>query len=89
MFPSGGSYADPGFPVSRLTALGAKTSCKDRWRQVLSEADRVPNKYLITMESNISSQQLGEMRSKDLRLVIPKSRHPLCARCAAGSMACW
>ena len=25
--------------------LGVKTTCKDRWRQVLSEADRIPQKH--------------------------------------------
>lgn len=75
MLPNGFLYGQAGIPHNLLTALGAKTTCKDRWRQVLSEAHKVPDKHLITLESNISGKQLDEMASERLRLVIPKSRH--------------
>lgn len=29
--------------------LAAKTSTKDRWRQVLDEAGRIPDKHLFTI----------------------------------------
>ncbi len=67
--------ANPAIPAHLLTALGAKTTCKDRWRQVLSEAHKIPDKHLITLESPITSKQLDEMASERLRLVIPKGRH--------------
>ena len=41
LFPSQASYRDPGFPESKLRMLAVKTTCKDRWRQVLREADRI------------------------------------------------
>ena len=37
LFPGPVAYHDPGYAAERLTLLGAKSSCKDRWRQVLSE----------------------------------------------------
>ena len=55
--------------------LGAKTSCKDRWRQVLTDADRIPAKHLLTLESPISTAQLEEMSAAQLALVIPSGLH--------------
>ena len=55
--------------------LGVKTSCKDRWRQVLSEANRVPEKHLLTLESPISVAQTDEMRDHRIQLVIPRPLH--------------
>ena len=52
--------------------LGAKTTCKDRWRQVLSEADRITEKHLVTMEAAISESQTMEMQSHGLQLVVPE-----------------
>jgi hypothetical protein len=58
LFPNFASYHDPEFPDERLRILGAKTTCKDRWRQVLAEADRVSDKHLITLEPGISAVKL-------------------------------
>ena len=55
--------------------LGVKTTCKDRWRQVLSEANRVPDKHLLTLESPISPAQTDEMRDHRIQLVIPRPLH--------------
>ncbi|MDY0137388.1 MAG: type II restriction endonuclease [Thiomicrospira sp.] len=71
LFPSFSAYHDTDFPASKLRLLGAKTSCKDRWRQVLSEGARVNKKHLITLEPAISSNQLAEMKSSALQLVVP------------------
>lgn len=75
IFPSFSAYHDPGFPVSDLLMLGAKTTCKDRWRQVLSEANRIRSKNLVTLEPAISVSQLEEMRAHSLQLVVPFSIH--------------
>lgn len=75
LFPGETEYHDTAWPADRLTMLGAKTSCKDRWRQVLAEADRIGEKHLLTLEPGISSTQLAEMRRSSLQLVIPSSLH--------------
>lgn len=75
LFPGGAAYRDAGFPDDRLLMLGAKTTCKDRWRQVLSEAERIPDKHLLTLEPAISRMQTDEMRTKRLHLVLPASIH--------------
>lgn len=53
--------------------LGAKTTCKDRWRQVLNEANRIDRKHLFTLQQGISRNQLAEMRDERLTLVVPNS----------------
>lgn len=73
LFPSGACYHNIEFPAENLIVLGAKTTCKDRWRQVLTEADRVDRKYLFTLQQGISSSQLEEMASANLRLVVPRN----------------
>lgn len=73
LFPNGDCYRNLLFPADDLTILGAKTTCKDRWRQVLTEADRVDEKYLFTLQQGVSSNQLKEMKDANLHLVVPKS----------------
>ena len=75
IFPGIKEYRDPGFKSINLTMLGVKSTCKDRWRQVLSEADRIDKKHLLTLEPAISVNQTNEMQSKQLQLVLPKSLH--------------
>ena len=75
LFPSEADYHDASFPPSSLTMLGVKSSCKDRWRQVLSEAARIPEKHLITLEPGISVNQTNEMAANQLQLVLPRGLH--------------
>jgi hypothetical protein len=72
IFPGFAEYHDFEFPAEKLFMLGAKTTCKDRWRQVLSEANRIPHKHLVTMEAAISESQTLEMQSHGLQLVVPE-----------------
>ena len=60
--------------VEKLASLAAKTTCKDRWRQVLNEADRLrsQNKFLCTLQQGISSAQLEEMKSEKVVSVVPQ-----------------
>lgn len=75
LFPGSDQYGDPTFPADRLTMLGAKSTLKDRWRQVLSEAQRVEDKHILTLEPGISENQTDEMQAKRLQLVIPRRLH--------------
>lgn len=74
IFPSGEAYHNPQYDSNKLIVLASKTTCKDRWRQILNEADRVrdKNKYLFTLQPNISSKQLSEMKSERVILIVPK-----------------
>ncbi|MER9216172.1 type II restriction endonuclease [Mesorhizobium sp. M0663] len=75
LFPGQVEYRDADFPAARLTMLGSKSTLKDRWRQVLSEAVRIDQKHLLTMEPGISENQTNEMRAKQLQLVLPRKLH--------------
>ena len=68
-------YHNPSFDSLKLTMLGVKSTCKDRWRQVLAEADRIDDKHLLTLETAISTNQTDEMAAKRLQLVLPRSLH--------------
>lgn len=74
LFPSEEAYHDMTFSIEKLCTLAAKTTCKDRWRQILNEADRLrdENKYLCTMQQGISSAQMDEMQAEKVILVVPK-----------------
>jgi hypothetical protein len=75
IFPSAESYHDPRFPPNKLRILAVKTTCKDRWRQILNEANRVKRKHLLTLQEGISCNQLAEMRDEGVTLVVPSSLH--------------
>ncbi len=74
LFPSQEAYHDYGFSVDYIVSLAAKTTCKDRWRQVLNEADRLRDKpkYLCTLQQGISGAQMDEMQAENVILVVPK-----------------
>ncbi len=73
LFPDIDTYHAVPSGDDRLLMLGAKSTCKDRWRQVLSEAAKIPRKHLLTLEPGISEAQTDEMRASDLQLVVPRS----------------
>ncbi len=72
IFPSIASYHDMSFDKSNLIFLASKTTCKDRWRQIINEANRVDYKYLFTLQQGISFNQLKEMQDEGVKLVVPK-----------------
>ena len=74
LFPSHEAYHDFSFPSDKLLSLAAKTTCKDRWRQVLNEADRLKDctKYLFTLQRGISGSQMDEMQEEKVILVVPR-----------------
>ena len=73
LFPGQEAYrAAPASGYKCLTMLGAKSSCKDRWRQVLAEASKIPRKHLLTLEPGISEPQTDQMAVSDLQLVVPQ-----------------
>jgi len=79
IFPSQAAYQDRSFPAHRLKMLAVKTTCKDRWRQVLQEADRIQQKHLLTLQHGVSVNQFREMTESGVQLVVPaplKDKYP-------------
>lgn len=76
LFPDVAAYqAAPAEGVPGLMMLGAKSSCKDRWRQVLAEAAKISRKHLLTLEPGISEPQTEQMKASALQLVVPLPLH--------------
>lgn len=73
IFPSIEAYHNSNFDNTKLVMLASKTTCKDRWRQILNEADRIKTKHLFTLQQGISKRQLTEMYDYNVCLVIPKN----------------
>lgn len=72
LFPGAMEYARHDFPQTSLTMLAAKTTAKDRWRQVTKEADRISPKHLLTLEPAISERQTKQMQESKICLVVPR-----------------
>ena len=72
VFPSEAAYLDPSFPPEQLRMLAVKTSCRDRWRQILNESDRlIPQTHLLTVQEGVSEAQYKEMADSGVKLVVP------------------
>ena len=59
--------------------LAVKTTCKDRWRQIINEASRINYKHLFTLQEGVSVNQFNEMCSENVVLVVPeklKDKYP-------------
>jgi hypothetical protein len=72
VFPSIAAYR-AGAPTRML---GVKTSVKERWRQVLDEAARIPDKHLFTLSEGVSPDQFNQMEGAHLALVVPRENVP-------------
>ena len=75
IFPSVAAYNDPSYPRERLRMLAAKTTCKDRWRQITTEANNIRVKHLLTLQEGVSTNQFREMIEQNVQLVVPLGLH--------------
>jgi hypothetical protein len=71
LFPSEKAYKSESYSSNRLKMLAVKTTCKDRWRQILNEADRIKIKHLLTLQEGVSENQFAEMVKAKVQLVVP------------------
>jgi hypothetical protein len=71
LFPSAAAYRNREFPDAWLRMLAVKTTCKDRWRQILNEAHRIERKHLLTLQEGVSERQFREMVEAQVQLVVP------------------
>jgi len=72
IMPSIEKYWDPSFNINGLTMLAAKTTCKERWAQILEEAKRLNDRHLITLEPAISEESLNAMKVSNIQVIIPQ-----------------
>jgi hypothetical protein len=72
LFPNGAAYKNENFSSDKLRMLAVKTTCKDRWRQILNEAARIPQKHLLTLQKGVSVNQFREMQEANVCLIVPE-----------------
>lgn len=76
VIPGSDKYHDRSWPDDKLFVVGVKRTCKDRWRQVVHEANkRRTRKHIVTIQQGISQGQLDEMRNANITLVVPRQLH--------------
>lgn len=73
IFPGSKEYFESSYDDKALTMLAAKSSCKDRWSQVLPEAERIKQKHLLTLEPAISPATTTSMKASHLQLIVPEN----------------
>lgn len=73
LFPDLVTYEGTTAGDRSLMMLAVKSTCKDRWRQILPEADKIPAKHLATIEPSISESQTDQMQAYKVQLVVPGS----------------
>lgn len=72
LFPSLKHYQ--GAAPTGVQMLAVKTTLKDRWRQVLQEAGRLPVKHLFTLDEGVTLPTYQDMKARGVELVVPQRR---------------
>ena len=75
IIPSADAYHNQDYPTDKLFVVGAKTTSRERWRQLLDEGRRVPRKYFMTLQPNMSKRQFDAIVAANVRLIVPASLH--------------
>ncbi len=71
VIPSCRMYHDPDYPTGSLRMVACKSTSKERWRQVLNEAERIPDKYLLTLDERLTGRTIHQMRAAYLYPFLP------------------
>ena len=71
LFPNQAAYRNALHPDDRLMMLACKTTTRERWQQVLNEADRIDRKHLLTLDRGLSENQVNQIRDSGIQLVVP------------------
>lgn len=72
LFPGLSAYSNPTFPLEQLVHMNAKTTVRERWMQVSSEAQRLSTRHLGTVDSSISQSTLSNIKAAGIRIVMPE-----------------
>lgn len=75
IFPGIAEYRDARYSENKLVSLALKTTCRERWNQILNEAKRTKQKHLLTLQAGLPETQFEKMWEAGVRLVVPKSLH--------------
>ena len=73
VIPACEAYHNPGFPAAHLRMVACKSTSKERWRQVLNEAVRIPIKYLLTLDTALTAPTIEQMIRAGVEPHLPAS----------------
>jgi hypothetical protein len=54
--------------------LSAKTTCRERWTQILSEGTYVDTRYLATLDAAVPRDKIVNMHSERVVMIVPESQ---------------
>lgn len=72
MVPGCREYHDPAFPAHALRMVACKSTVRERWAQILAEADRISPKYLLTLDPRLTAATIADMRARSLLPFLPR-----------------
>lgn len=72
LLPTLDAYGDADIPDDLLTFLAAKTTTKERWRQIVTEATRIGVRHLLTMDPSLVPDTLSAMAENNVVPVLPQ-----------------
>ena len=52
--------------------VACKSTLKERWRQVLREASRISEKYVLTLDTSLTDDTVAQMVASGLRVFLPE-----------------
>lgn len=71
LIPGCDQYRDADYPAARLRLVGCKTTARERWRQLLNEAARIPEKCLLTVDEDLSAATVAAMQAAGVQVFLP------------------
>jgi hypothetical protein len=71
VFPGCTEYHDDAFSAARLRMVACKSTAKERWRQILNEAAKIPDKYLLTIDSELTAPVVAAMAAARVQPFVP------------------
>lgn len=72
VIPGCEQYHDLKFPENRLRMVACKSTIRERWPQILPEAARIPEKYLLTLDQDLTASVIRDMTDARLRPFLPQ-----------------
>jgi hypothetical protein len=66
-------YRDPSFPAARLRMVACKSRTRERWDQVLNEAKRIEDKFLLTVDEDLTDDVIQKMANNRIHLFLPEA----------------
>jgi hypothetical protein len=71
LVPGCREYHDLDYPADGLRMVACKSTTKERWRQVLNEASRIPDKYFLTVDTELTESTIAAMVAARVQLFLP------------------